>query len=84
MHRDERFEYLLSQVRHTCLCFLRLPRSLSAISRQPSGGFLPPVVPAVLFEARHAEDARTMAGLLLRVDGHVRGHVIKFEDFDLN
>jgi hypothetical protein len=38
----------------------------------PSGGLLQAILPAVLLAEHHAEAARTVARLLLRVNGHVR------------
>jgi hypothetical protein len=43
---------------------------------QPVGGPMPPIVHAILSAARHAQEGWSMAGLLLRVDGHVRGKLM--------
>jgi hypothetical protein len=53
---------------------------LSRFKMLRPGRLLQTILPAVLPAARHAEAARAVAGLLLRINGHVRVTVIAAAD----
>jgi hypothetical protein len=46
---------------------------IGSIEEIQIGGPMPRVLPSILFAAPHAQEGGTMAGLLLLVDGHLRG-----------
>ena len=76
MHRDGRFGYLYNQVWLFPYALRRFPwQTLPChilISRFFTGGPVPRFVPAILSEARYAQEGGAVAGVLLRFNGHMR------------